>query len=456
MKKILVIDDDKELLDSLDKILSLRSEFNLTLISDCEKALQQIDSDNFDLVLTDLHLGKFTGMDILQAALKKNPHTIVILISGYGTIEAGIQAVNAGAYDFIEKPFTAKKLFSTIDKAFDKFYTIYNDKKSEEKEPEELKKFIYKNSKMIELLEIVKRISFGEMNVLISGESGTGKELIARLVHHLSTRKNQAFIPVNCGAFPEHLFESELFGHEQGAFTGAIKTKPGLLEFANGGTFFFDEIGEMSLTLQVKLLRMLEEKTIRRVGGQKQINIDIRIIAATNKNLKQMVEEKKFREDLYYRLNSITLEIPPLRDRKEEILPLANYFLKELCHQNNKHTVKFSADTEEILQSHLWPGNVRELQNVIGRAFYLCSNNIIFPNDLPIELKSGKTHFDNKTIELPYKDAKNQILEKFEIEYISYHLRKNNGNISKTAELCGIDRRTIHRLINELDIIYKE
>jgi len=315
---------------------------------------------------------------------------------------------------------------------------------------------IYLSSAMKNVINMVRKISNGNMNVLITGESGTGKELIARSIHRLSKSSLDPFVPVNCGALPEHLFESELFGHEKGAFTGAIRRKPGLLEFANHGTFFLDEIGELSQTLQVKLLRMLEERKIRRVGGEEEINIDVRIIAASNKDLLKATKENTFREDLYYRLNTFQIEMPPLRERTEDIILLAKHFMNELCEKRDSIKRYFSPEAEEALKVYPWPGNVRELQNVIGRAYYLCSDQVIKVDDLPIPVPSQKDKINTQYFNPSYKDAKELLMEKFEIEYLSHHLKLNNGNISKTAESCGIDRRTIHRLINKYNIIYKE
>ena len=302
---------------------------------------------------------------------------------------------------------------------------------------------------------MIRRIAPTDMNVLILGESGTGKELIARAIHNLSKGKGEPFVPVNCGALPEQLFESELFGHERGSFTGAIKTKPGLLEFADGGTFFFDEIGEMTPSLQVKLLRMLEERKIRRIGGQNEININVRIIAATNKDLEMHVKEGKFRDDLFYRLNNLKIELPPLRDRKEDIMPLMNHYLFQLCSKKGEVMRVFSKDAEEALINYSWPGNVRELQNIVNRTYYLCSNQIITIADIPLPLTSKQDTITEEIIKLNYKDAKEKIIEKFEIEYLTYHLKINDGNISKTAEECGLDRRTVHRLITRYNIIFK-
>ncbi|MEJ2543219.1 MAG: sigma-54 dependent transcriptional regulator [Calditrichaceae bacterium] len=454
--KILIIDDEKEMLNSLEKILSRKYDFNIQLISDSQKALELVQSEKFDLILTDLMMKDIGGMDILKAALGKYPDSTVIIISGYGTIGASVEAMREGAFDFIEKPFTSKKLLECIDRAIAQSKQEPKDKQDKNKDNDELAGIIYESPQMDELIKLVKKVATGNMNVLITGESGTGKELFARAIHSLSKRSYNPFVPVNCGALPEHLFESELFGHERGAFTGAIKMKPGLLEFADQGTFFFDEIGDLSLSLQVKLLRMLEERKIRRVGGEKEISIDVRIIAATNKNLDQAVLDKTFREDLFYRLNTIRLEIPPLRERPEDILLLAKHFLAELCNKNDRKACRFSVDAEKALLEYPWAGNVREMQNIIGRAYFLSVDQIIHRRDLPIPQQDKSIAINREVLASPYKDAKEMVLEKFEVEYLSYYLKKNEGNISRTAEECGLDRRSIHRLINKYNIIYQE
>jgi two-component system response regulator AtoC len=454
MNNLLIIDDEKEMLKSLEKILSQR-DFKLSLVQNGMEALNLVQKTQFDLIITDLKMPDISGMDILKAALEANAESKVIVISGYGTIEASVQAMQAGAFDFLEKPFTSKKLFRCIDRALIHNTDIITDDNKPLKKSE-LPGLIYKSEQIANIVKIVHKISAGEMNVLITGESGTGKEVVARAIHGLSKRKVNPFVPVNCGALPENLFESELFGHEKGAFTGAVKTKPGLLEFANQGTFFFDEIGELSLTLQVKLLRMLEDRQIRRVGGQKEIDIDVRIITATNKDLSQAARESKFREDLYYRLNTIQIEIPPLRERPVDIVPLAYHFLKELNMKNDKTVQRFSADAEEIITEYAWPGNVRELQNMISRAYYLCSLNIIQKVDLPLPVTEQSISMDRQKLNQNYKDAKEYILEKFEVEYLTYHLKKHQGNISQTANECGLDRRSIHRLIKKYNIVYQE
>jgi len=456
MKKILIIDDEEDMLQSLRKILSQRSAYHISTVNDGKQALRQVGLEKFDLIITDLKMGETTGIDILKAALRKFPDAKVIIISGYGTIEASVEAMQEGAFDFIEKPFTSKKLFSCIDRVFGQPTEAKPASHDVETKLVDLPGIIYDSKQMSDIMLLVTKIAPGDLNILITGESGTGKELIARAIHNLSKRSMHPFVPVNCGALPESLFESELFGHEKGAFTGAIKTKPGLLEFANQGTFFFDEIGDLSLTLQVKLLRMLEQRQIRRVGGQKEIDIDVRIIAATNKELSQAVKENKFREDLYYRLNTIQIEIPPLRERRDDILPLAYHFLSELCRKNEKIVNRFSSEAEESLKGYNWPGNIRELQNMISRAYFLTSSRVIQKADLPLPMSEQSFFMDRRMSDLSYSKAKQAILEKFEIEFLTNQLRKYQGNISLTAAKCGIDRRSIHRLIKKYNIVYKD
>ncbi len=452
MINVLIIDDEIEMLESLRKILSYRENFKIVSHNDPHKAIEEIKSSDFDLIISDLQMKDVSGIDILKVAQQKKADTIVIIISGYGTIESSVEAVKLGAYDFIEKPFTSKKLFEVVDRGLSVTQTMDEESVEENKE---LKGIIHNSSVMKDVLNLVKRIASTEMTVLIEGESGTGKELIARAVHSLSKSKTAPFVPINCGALPEQLFESELFGHEKGAFTGAVKTKPGLLEFADGGTFFFDEVGEMSQSLQVKLLRMLEERKIRRVGGQKEIAINVRIIAATNKDLGILVQEGKFRDDLFYRLNNLKIELPPLRDRREDIMPLIKQYLYQLCSKKGQTMRMFTREAEEALKNYSWPGNVRELQNIVNRTFYLCSNQLIQLSDIPLPFAQLKTPISDDILSLNYKDAKEKIIEQFEAEYLTHHLKKNDGNISRTAEECSLDRRTIHRLISRYNIIFK-
>ncbi len=453
MKRILIIDDEEEMLNSLSKILSRRPEFKLTLLQDANKALQLIASQSFDLIITDLRMKEVSGMDILEAAFQADNNNKVIIISGYGTIETSVDAIRYGAADFLEKPFTANKLFNSIDNILNA-ENIQKEVDHEEVPSKQIfESIIYKSEQISKIVQLIKRVSPSNTSILITGESGTGKELIARAIHNLSPRKLNPFVPVNCGALPENLFESELFGHERGAFTGAVRTKPGLLEFADTGTFFFDEIGDLGLSLQVKLLRMLEDRKIRRIGNVKEIPIDVRIVVATNKNLERLIEQNLFREDLYYRLTTMRIEIPPLRQRPDDIMPIANHILSTICKDNSGYKCSFSQEAKEQLEAYSWPGNVRELQNIIQHAYLLRSSEVIKAEDLPNSTKSNKSCITDKFLKLPYKEAKSKITQEFEIAYLKYNLQKYEGNISKTAEVCGMDRRTIHRLLKKEDII---
>ncbi len=454
MVEILLVDDEMEMLVGLEKLLSSRKKFKITTFQNPKSALEKIKTKKYDLVITDLNMEEVSGVDILKCTKDHFPGTNVIMISGYGTIEASVEAMQLGAFDFIEKPFTSKKFFQCIDKALETTPEIELD--TEEDPIIRNEGIIYRSNEMKDLVKFVKKIAPQMMNILISGESGTGKELFARVIHKLSDRDGNPFVPVNCGALPENLFESELFGHERGAFTGAIKTKPGLLEFANQGTFFFDEIGDMSIQLQIKLLRMLEERKIRRVGGQKEIDIDVRIIAATNKDLEKEVAKGNFREDLFYRLNTIQIKIPALRERINDIMPLLEHYLKGLCDRENKPLKQFSNEAKELLKSYAWPGNVRELQNMISRAYYLSTSNLIQKDELPKYIINEEITVSSAFYDLQYMDAKEKTIAEFETLYLTHHLKKNNGNITKTAQECGLDRRSLHRLISKYNIIYKE
>ena len=453
LKKLLIIDDDIEMLESLKKIMSHKPEYDVTYCQEPRIGDELIKKEKFDIVISDLMMNDFNGIDLLKSLKEQSKEMPVIIISGYGTIEASVESIKLGAFDFIEKPFTSKKLFESIDKALN---LVASPDSETDFEDEAKSRFgiIYNSASMDEIIKMIKSVAPTDMNVLITGESGTGKELVARAIHKLSKSSSDPFIPVNCGALPENLFESELFGYERGAFTGALKTKPGLLEFANQGTFFFDEIGELSQILQVKLLRMLEDKKIRRIGGQEEIDIDVRIIAATNKDLKEEVVKNNFREDLFYRLSIFTIDIPPLRDRIDDIVPLANHFLKEFNEERNEPEKNISKEVEDALLTHSWPGNIRELQNVIGRSCLLSTSKIIDVADLPIPLKGNHKKFDTDLLALNYSNAKESIIEKFELEYLTFHLKENNGNISRTAQECGLDRRTLHRLIKKYNIMY--
>jgi DNA-binding NtrC family response regulator len=368
------------------------------------------------------------------------------MVTGYGTLEIGIEAVKNGAYDFIEKPFSRQKLLSSVENALKQIMTV----KDEAVVSEGFDNIVGKSPAMKRIFDMIKKVAYGNANILITGESGVGKELVARSIHKYSLRRNHPLIPINCGALPEQLFESELFGYEKGAFTGAFQAKPGLVELANGGTLFLDEICEMPHNLQVKMLRMLEDRKIRRIGGQKEITVNIRVVSATNRDPGNALQQGWLREDFFYRINTIQLNIPPLRERTEDIPLLLDHFLNGLEQKYDRQISGIQNDALGSLKSYSWPGNVRELQNIIERTYYLASPPLITISDLPSYLiKSRQTEESPDWNNMSYKDAKERVLENFEKDFLRFQLDRNDWNISKTADNCGIDRRTIHRLINK-------
>ncbi len=444
--EILVVDDEQEMLISYQKILK-RAGYIVHTTQSAEEALLRLqDNHNFSLVVSDLKMPNMDGMEFLAKLKENHPHLPMIMVTGYGTLELGVEAVKNGAFDFIEKPFSSEKLLSSIQDALQQIVLVQQKKSVKEG----FDNIIGKSAPMLKIFKMIQKVSYGNANILITGESGVGKELVARSVHKHSIRRNHPIIPINCGALPEPLFESELFGYEKGAFTGAFQSKPGLVELANGGTLFLDEICEMPLTLQVKLLRVLEEQKVRRIGGQKESSVNIRVVSATNRNIDLAIEKGWLREDFFYRINTIQIHIPPLRERKEDISSLIQHFLYGLDCKYNRGITSIHDQALNLLQNHQWPGNVRELHNVIERTYYLASPPAILPRDLPSYLTKHTFEDSNMEIEnLPYRVAKEKVLQRFERDYLKTQLSKNEWNITQTADACGIDRRTIHRLLKK-------
>jgi len=447
--EILVVDDEREMLVSYKKILE-KSGYSVTTVESASEALAMLDQNhNFLLVICDLKMPEMDGMEFLSIVKQKHTYLPVIMVTGFGTLDLGIEAVKRGAFDFIEKPFTSVKLIKSIKDAVGKI--SFSD--ADPQMTEEFDNIVGKSSGMRQIFDMIKKVAYGNSSVLITGESGTGKELVARSIHKHSLRRNHPLIPINCGALPNSLFESELFGYEKGAFTGAFQSKPGLVELATGGTLFLDEVSETPNDLQVKLLRMLEERKIRRIGGKEEIPIDIRVISATNLNIEEALKEKILREDLFFRINTINIHIPPLRDRFNDIPILVSHFLNDLNQKYNRGITDIEPEVLVLMQGYEWPGNVRELQNIIERIYFLANPPVIRVSDLPSYLNSQNhkkkaKNWDN----LSYRKAKEMVQDEFEEEYLSYQLNKYDWNISRTAKECGIDRRTIHRLINKFDL----
>ncbi len=448
-EKILIIDDEAEMLDNCRRILK-RSGYDCSLLQESENLAQVIKDESPDLILTDLRMPKKDGMSVLKEAKAIDPNVLVLMFTAYGTIKSALEACKLGAFDYIQKPFSAEQLRIAVKRGVkQKRLTDENEYlRSQLKEAYGFNRIIGKSASLQKVLKLVKKVSKTEANILIRGDSGTGKELVARSIHTNSDRSHRPFVPVDCASLPENLLESELFGHERGAFTNAHVTRPGIFEYANGGTLFLDEIGELSVTLQSKLLRTFQERQVRRVGGRRLLHVDVRIISATNQNLENAIKEGRFREDLFYRINVITIPLPSLRKRKDDVPLLANHFLRHFSKGSKNEVKGISTKAMKILKRYHWPGNVRELQNVMERAVSLTDSKIIVPEDLPdlIRLVKDPDVFISPA-ESNYKKAKKDWMDFFEKKYLSALLKRHSGNISKAALEAQVNRKTIHRLL---------
>ncbi len=448
---ILVIDDEERILSLMKRFLESEN-FRVETEFQAEKALEFMMKNQVDLVLVDLRLSGMPGDELVRAMKEMKYPAEVIVISGYGTVESAVETIKQGAYDFIEKPINLDRLLLTIKNALQKG-NLENKiafLESKIKNYMELDGVIGNSESFVETKKLAKQLANTDVNLLITGESGTGKEVFSRAIHNASKRGDGPLIAVNCGAIPDNLLESELFGHEKGAFSGAVARRIGHFENADGGTIFLDEVSELPISLQVKLLRMVQEKEIMRLGSSHPVKVDCRIISATNRDLETEVAEHRFREDLYYRLNVIELRIPPLRERLDDVPLLVNHFLKKYA----DNEMKVSKDVMDILQSHHWPGNVRELENIIQRAVALTTEKIISREVLPDKLlkRRQQKHFDMQFCSTDYKQAQQIVIDSFEREFLTKALRRHNGNISKCADEMGLVRQTLHKMLNKHDI----
>lgn len=446
-KTILIVDDEPEILKSVGSIL-MDEGYEILEARDGIEVLQRIEEELPDLIVLDIWLPGMDGIEVLTRLRNSHPDLPVVMMSGHGTIETAVKATKLGAYDFIEKPLSWERLTVAVQKAIN--YHLLEEQNSFLRQKEEDRHQLTGKgeaiSKLKKQIEIVAPTSAW---VLIRGENGTGKEIVAHAIHRLSNRKNKPFVEINCAAIPEDLIESELFGHERGAFTGATMPKKGKFDLAHEGTLFLDEIGDMSLKTQAKILRILQEQKFERVGGTKNIQVDVRVIAASNKDLEQEIVKGSFREDLYYRLNVIPLEVPALRERKEDIPELMEEFLKEYGFKTNKETKTLAPEVTPCLIEYEWPGNVRELKNMAERLVIMTQDRVITLKDLPPPLckkleESPLSAYDLSLL----KEAKNQ----FEREFIICKLQENEGNITQTAAVLGIERSHLHKKIKTYGI----
>ncbi|MCX8033988.1 MAG: sigma-54 dependent transcriptional regulator [Thermodesulfovibrio sp.] len=446
-KRILVVDDERGIIETLSGILEDEG-YQTFQAEDAEKALKILEKEDIDLILLDVWLPGISGIDTIKLIKERYQDIPVIMISGHGNVEIAVQAIKLGAFDFLEKPLSIERVILSVERAL-QFKLL-------ERENINLRSSLIKKYELIGSSNVMKNIkrqieliAKGDSRVLIFGESGTGKELVARAIHSLSERCNASFVEVNCAAIPQELIESELFGHEKGAFTGAIDKKIGKFELADGGTLFLDEIGDMSFLTQAKLLRVIETQKFQRVGGTKDIKVSVRIISATNKDLSEEIKKGNFREDLYYRLNVVPIYLPPLRERKEDIPELINCFISEYVMEKGWKNKTLTERAIKILQDYDWPGNVRELKNAVERLMIMTLSDVIDIDDIErvgIVRKefSGESYFQYNSL----KEAR----DAFERDFILKKLKDNNWNMTKTAELIGIERSNLYKKIKSLGI----
>lgn len=452
-KSILIVDDEENFRHMLSVILR-KEGYEVETAANGEEGLQRITCSSFDQILCDIRMPHMDGLEFLKEAQKMDADTTIVMMSAYGTVDTAIEAMKLGAYDYISKPFKPDEIILTLRKAEERERLRKENEilRKEVKKEYSFENIVSKNDKMQKIFELIKKVAQYKSTILITGESGTGKELIARALHYNSDRSGNPFVPINCGAIPENLLESELFGHVKGAFTDAVRTKKGLFEEADSGTLFLDEIGELPAQLQVKLLRVLQDGEIRKVGESKSIKIDVRIIAATVKNLVKETTEGRFREDLYYRLNVLPIHLPPLRERREDIPLLVNHFIKRYASSLNKNVSSLDSNAMQALMAHHWYGNIRELENTIERAIVLTDGQSILLENLPNEIQT----FPDTVAFQPFIEEEYSIKKAsniLEINLIKKALRKTRGNHTHAARLLEISHRALLYKIKEYGIV---
>ncbi|MEE1165840.1 MAG: sigma-54 dependent transcriptional regulator [Treponema sp.] len=443
---ILVIDDEENIRNGLQANFEME-DYNVRTAENGKIALELLANGDIDLVVTDLRMDGISGEEIVRHVATKMPGIPVIVLTGHGSIDAAVDAMKDGAFDFLTKPLNLDHLNQIVKRALEgrKLSIQHNRLQKELDGVQSFDQMIGKSPEMQKVFNMVKKVASSKASVLITGESGVGKELVANAIHNLSSRKDSSMIKVHLAAVNENLIESELFGHEKGAFTGATTMQKGVFELAHGGTIFLDEIGEINQSTQVKILRVLQERTFERVGGEQTISVDVRIVAATNRNLEDEVKQGRFREDLFYRLNVIHIHVPPLRERKDDIPLLVDSFLKKFSAENQKNVCKIESRAKALLFNYDWPGNIRQLQNCIESAVVICSGEEITMEDLPPSISNSS---GENNISIPVGVT----LDEAEKTIIAQNLAANKGNKSKTAEVLGIERKTLHRKLEKYGI----
>lgn len=443
---ILIVDDEKNIREGLGTALELEG-YDVKLAENGEVGLKLIEKGDIDLVITDLRMPGISGEEVIAKVAGESPGIPVIVLTGHGSIDSAVTAMRNGAYDFLTKPLNLDRLILIVKRALAgrELEIRHSTLKEELDAKTSFESIIGKSAEMLRIFEVVRKAANSKASVLITGESGTGKELIANALHNLSNRRDKPFVKVHCAALSESLLESELFGHEKGAFTGAVARKRGRFELANTGSIFLDEIGEIDQNVQIKILRVLQDRRFERVGGEETLEVDVRIIAATNRDLLQEIAEHRFREDLFYRLNVVHIQVPPLRERKDDIPLLVASFLEEFAKENNKKITGIDARARSALYKYNWPGNIRQLRNCIESAVVMCSGSEITLEDLPPSVSGAS---DTDMISIPVGIT----LAEAEKILIQQNLAVNKGNKSKTADILGIGRKTLHRKIDEYNL----
>lgn len=439
-QKILVVDDDEVSRKLLKEVLE-KQGFSVQLAPSGEEAVRQVKKEKFPVIISDIRMFELDGLAVLKQVKISQPQAAVILMTGFGSMEGAIAAIQEGAFDYVSKPFKMDDLKAVVARAFKHWESLRDHKGSLNSPQFEMtaKTLIGKSPKIVEVYKTLARAAMSSSTVLVNGESGTGKELVARAIHDNSQRRGKSFIAVNCGALSENLLESELFGHLKGSFTGAVNDKRGLFEEAHGGTLFLDEIGDVTPALQIKLLRVLQENEIKPVGSNEVRKVNVRLIAATHRDLESLVKQGKFREDLYYRLKVISIELPPLRERMQDLQELVEHFLGRYSEKNRKRVSHVSEEAMVLLKSYSWPGNIRELEHAIERAVAMTNTTVLFPEDFPSELMKAPVPVTRDTG--PGRSS----LEELEKNHIVQVLHQVNFNKSKASEILGIDRATLYR-----------
>jgi DNA-binding NtrC family response regulator len=454
-RNILIVDDEQDMLQLLKRSLAPDLNCHIETASSGKEALRAISREPFDLVLADIKMPEMDGLALLELIKREQPELTVVMMTAYGTVDTAVEAMRNGAYDFVTKPFDHEALIVRLEKALERSRLLRENLRlqMECRDIAAFQNIVGKSGAMNRVYETIQMVAKTNLTVLITGESGTGKELVARAVHNLSNRSRRPFVAVNCPTVPETILESELFGYKKGAFTHAAQNKIGLFQEAHLGTLFLDEIGDISPTIQTKLLRVLQEKEIKPLGDTKSISVDVRIIASTNQNLEEKIKSGEYREDFFYRLNVLPIKLPPLREHPEDIPIIANHLLEKHCAKLNKPPKKISPDLMEVFVKRTWEGNVRELENVIMQGILFSTTDEIRPQNIDL-VTSNTTAKPAETVptNLPYKKAKEKTLVRFNQEYLARLLSENQGNVSRAARQCGLERQALQQIMRRYDI----